>query len=256
MWPHRIALGVGKTAVVVGTDAPELIDLLETWRIDDVGGLVDYGIELHPRAPDHRGPRPLGALQHGLTCVVRSSDAGQLTRVLLRMLASHTRPAGEGQVRLALMPVERNGVAVLVAPALLAGVSDRRLEARGIEAVRTISSLVDTRVARVLVDPPLGSAERPRDLALGGWWLPASDPDSTLSPGHAVAEVMQVALDVSVDNARATLAGVADLLQRVPASTAPEPTDDVLDALEEALEDAAATAGTGRRQKGRESAGG
>lgn len=242
MWPHRITVGVGTRAIVVGTDSSEVVDRLEPWRIDDVGGLVDYGVDLHARGEPLRWPRPLPALQHGTACVLRSRDTTHVVTALLRVLASHERPPADGEVRVALVPVARDGLALLVPLACVAAASSRRLGARGVEVVHTVSSLVDTRTARVLVDPPLGSGEEPRALAVGGCWV-ATDESCTLSPGRAAAEVMQLALGVTADNAQPTLEAVADLMRYVPAARAPTTVVGVIGALEPALDHAASVAG-------------
>src|SRR5437879_660533 len=101
---------------------------LEPWRIDHVGEPTDYCLELAPTAPDAGKPRPLPGLYHGSTALLRSSDTARLTTTLLRVLASHDRPAGAHQVRVALMPVIRDGVAMLVPRASMGAVPDRWLQ--------------------------------------------------------------------------------------------------------------------------------
>lgn len=231
MWPHSISIGVGGKGVTVGTDAPEVIARLAPWRIEDLGDPTDYCLQLHPPATSPGKPRPLPALYHGSTALLRSQDTTRLTAALLRVLASHARPAGNGQLRVRLMPVIRDGVALLAPPASMATVPDRWMLAQGIEAFHTVSSLVDTRGGEVLVDAPLGSDDEPERRVFGGWWLPPRHWDGVLSPGFAVAEVMTLVTDVTVDNAASTLRSVAALVERARPVFAPRS----VDALKERL---------------------
>lgn len=231
MWPHSITVGLNGRAISIGTDGPEVIASLDRWRIDDVGEPVDYCLELHPETPGPGKPRPLPGLYHGSTALVRTTDTARLTTAFLRVLGAYARPAGDGQVRLGLTPVVRNGVALLVPPTTVATVPDRWLTAQGIEALYTISSLVDAHRGNVLVDPPLGSDEEPTARAFGGWWLPPSGWDDPLTPGFAVAEVMPLVIDVTADNATSTLRAVAALVERAHPAFAPNTIDAVKDSL-------------------------
>lgn len=239
MWPHSISIGVGATAISIGTDASEVIARLEPWRILDVGGPIDYCLELQPTAPRAGKPRPLPGLYHGSKALVRSRDGDRLTAALLRILGSHARPAGDGQVRIALMPVVRDGVALLAPSATIGALSDRWLVAQGIEALYTVSSLVDARTARVLVDPPLGGDDDPVTPTFGGWWLPPSGGDGALSPGFAVAEAMRLVSGVTAANAASALRTVATLVERIHPDFAPRTVEAVKASLPVALEKAA-----------------
>lgn len=225
MWPHSISIGVGGKAIAVGTDAPEVIDRLGRWRIGDLADPIDYCLELHPPATSPGTPRRLPGLYHGSTTLLRSRHTGRITTALLRVLASHARPAGDGEVRLHLMPVVRDGVALLAPPASLAAVPDRWMTAQGIEAFHTVSTLVDARRGAVLVDAPLGDDGEPEAHPFGGWWLPPRHSQDQLSPGFAVAEVMTLVTDVTVDNAAATLRSVAALVERARPAFAPRSAD-------------------------------
>jgi len=236
VWPHLITIGVGGRAIAIGTDSPEVMATLEPWRIDHVGEPTDYCLELSPAAPGAGQPRPLPGLYHGSTALARSRDTARLTTTLLRVLSSHARPAGDHQVRLALMPVVRGGVAILLPRASIGAVPDRWLLAQGIEAVYTVSSLVDTESALVLIDPPLGRDEEPRAVEFGGWWLPPRYRDSELSPGFAVAEGMTLVTDVTALNAASTLRAVARLVERAQPVFAPTIAEGVKENLIEALQ--------------------
>jgi len=236
VWPHLITIGVGDMAIAIGTDSPDVMATLEPWRIDYVGEPTDYCLELSPESPGPGRPRPLPGLYHGSTALLRSRDTTRLTTTLLRVLSSHARPAGDHQVRVALMPVIRGGVAMLLPRASIGAVPDRWLLAQGIEAIYTVSSLVDTDGAQVLIDPPLGSEEEPGAFEFGGWWLPPRHSDGALSPGFAVAEVMALATDVSALNAASTLRAVARLVERAHPVFAPTIGEGVKENLIEALQ--------------------
>jgi hypothetical protein len=209
---------------------------LEPWRIDHVGEPTDYCLEQSPAAPGTGQPRPLPGLYHGSTALLRSRDTTRLTTTLLRVLSSHARPAGDHQIRLALMPVIRGGVAMLLPRASIGAVPDRWLLAQGIEALYTVSSLVDSETAQVLIDPPLGSDEEPGAFEFGGWWLPLRQSDGALSPGFAVAEVMTLVTGVSALNAASTLRAVASLVERAHPAFAPTIGEGVKENLIEALQ--------------------
>ncbi len=238
MWPHSITLGLAGKAISIGTDAPELIGRLEKWRIDDVGEPTDYCLELHPTAPGGGKPRPLPGLYHGSVALLRSRDTARVTTALLRILGSHARPAGDGLVRVALIPVVRDGVAFLAPPASIGKVPDRWLVARGIEVLYTVSSLVDPGTARVLVDPPLGKDDE-RAAAFGGWWLPSQYWEGELSPGFAVAQVMTLVSDVTAANAASVLRGVATLVERAHPVFAPGTVNAIKEELASAFAEAA-----------------
>ena len=235
MWPHLITIGVRGKAIAVGTDSSEVMATLEPWRIDHIGEPTDYCLELSPAATGAGQPRPLPGLYHGSTALLRSRDTARLTTTLLRVLSSHGRPAGDQQVRVALMPVIRDGVAMLVPRATIGAVPDRWLLAQGIEAVYTVSTLVDTAGAQVLIDPPLGRDEEPGAAEFGGWWLPPRYWEGVLSPGFAVAEVMTLVTDVTTVNAEATLHAVARLVERAHPVFAPTIGEGVKENLLEAL---------------------
>jgi hypothetical protein len=227
---------VGGRAISISTDDPEIATLIRPWQILDVGGPVDYCLELDPSTADGSRTRPLPGLYHGSMTLLRSRDRTRLTDAFLRILGSHSRSAGPGQVRLALMPLVRDGMALLAPPETIGAVPDRWIVAQGIEAVYTVSSLVDAAEAQLIVDPRLGSDDEPTALSFGGWWLPPSATDSARSPGFAVAEVMKLVTDVGADNAGSALRAVAMLVERLQPQIAPSTTDDIKERLADALE--------------------
>ena len=239
MWPHFISIGLEGKAILIGSDAPDVIATLEPWRIDDVGEPIDYCVELHPAAPGQGMPRPLPGLYHGSTALLRSQDTGRLTTAFLRVLASHGRPAADGQVRMGLLPVVRDGVALLAPPSTVAGVPDRWLTAQGIEPIYTTSSLVDAGRGQVVLDPPLGRDDEPSALPIHTWWLPPQYWEEPLSPGFAVAEAMTLVTDVSIHNAASALRAVASLVERAHPAFAPSGPQEIKEHLARAFEGAA-----------------
>jgi hypothetical protein len=235
VWPHSISIGLGGTAISIGTDSADVIAALDRWQIADVGEPVDYCLELDPASPGPGKPRPFPGLYHGSTALLRSRDVTRITAAFMRVLSSHARPAGDGQVRIGLMPVVRNGVALLVPPASMATVPARWLESEGIEALYTVSSLVDAGEARVLVDPPLGDDDEPTALTLGGWWLPHDQWDGELTPGFAVAEAMALVAGVTAANAAPVLRAVAALVERALPAFAPRTIAAIQESLSGAL---------------------
>jgi hypothetical protein len=230
VWPHTISIGLNGRAISIGTDAHEVIARLEPWRIEDLGEPTDYCLELHPAEPGGGRPQPLPGLYHGSTALLRSRDNTRLTTAFLRVLASHGRPAAEGQVRVRLMPVVRNGAAILAPPASVAALPDRWLLAQGFDVVHTASSLIDARTATVLVDPPLGSDETVA-IPFDAWWLPPRHSEEPLSPGFAVAEVMTLVENVTPASAGSTLRAVASLVERAHPTFTPAGIDPLKEAL-------------------------
>ena len=240
MWPHRITVGLGRYAVVVATDGAQAASRLEPWRIDEVDGCIDYHLDLSPEAEEGNGGlRPLPGLWHGNAPLLRSTDTSRLTDTLLRILAGHAQVPGPAQVRVAFLPLIRDSVALLVPLTRMVALADRRLQAHGIHAVYTTTSLIDVRTAEVLIDPPLGSGEEPVAVPLGGWWRPMQEGEAELTCGQAVAEVMQAVVGVTADNANATLRDIASLVQRVPLISVPTGPENDLGDLLTALDTAA-----------------
>lgn len=216
MWPHSITVGVGDLAIVIATDDPGVMSRLAPWRIDDEADPVDYCLENHPLPPEGSNwRRPLPGLWHGSTSLVRSPDRALVVETLMRVLASHERPAREGQLRLQLAAVAGSGGAVLMPLRLVTSLSDRRLRENGMDPYPSETALVDASTATLVVDPPLGSSDTPIELQLRGIWLESWDFGHELTPGQAVAEIMQLVPDVTVGNAAHRLHDVARLVQLV-----------------------------------------
>jgi hypothetical protein len=235
VWPHPISVAVGGKAISIGCDAPEVVAALDPWRILDVGGPIDYCLELYPTAPGGGKTRPLPGLYHGSMTLLRSRDPARLTSAFLRVLGSYTRPAGPGQIRIALMPVVLDGAALLAPPASIGALPDRWILAQGIEALHTVSSLIDIGRAQVVIDPVLGSDDDPGRRAFRGWWLPSGS-EGARSAGFAVAEAMKLVSDITAANAVSVLRAVATLVERVSPAIAPGTPEATKALLAEALQ--------------------
>jgi len=234
-WPHHIVVGVGRTAVSIGLDDRALLDRLEPWRIDEPAEVTDYALACHPPGGAPGAPRPLPYLRNGSCDIAHHRDAGVLTDTLLRILASFARPAAEGQVRLALMPVVRNGVALLAPIQQVGPLPARTLEARGLVPYLTRSTVVDLTSLTVEIDAPLGSGLAPVVVPLTGWWFATINPDREFTPAGAVALAMGLTQDKSAERAHATLRDLADLVDRLPPRLAPLRPDDLLETLDATL---------------------
>ncbi len=229
-------LGIGDTAISVGTDDTDLIARLEPWRIDLAADLVDYGVRLQPLASEQRGaPRKLPHLRHGSTDLAYSRDTEYLTGALLRILGSFTQPAPAGHVRLGLMPIERNGVALLAPTPSVGTLPERWMKAHDMQPHLAVSSLIHLESMSVVIDPPLGSSEVPRSLPLAGWWFASYDPDRECTPGQAVALAMGIAEGKTEHNPRELLANLARFVEQMPPGLSPLAQADILAALEAVL---------------------
>jgi hypothetical protein len=231
VWPHSISIGVGGKAISIDTDDADIAAALEPWRILAVGGPTDYCLELHPEGAAGAKTRPLPGLYHGSQTVLRSRDPARLTAAFLRVLGSHAWPAGPDQVRIGLMPVIVDGVAVLAPLSSIGAVPDRWIRSKGIDVRYTVSSLVDVDRGQVLLDPPLGSDDDPETRTFAGWWLPQSRFEGRFSPGFAVAEAMTLVTDVTTDTAASVLQAVASLVERSHPVVAPKDSETVKELL-------------------------
>lgn len=234
-WPLHVMIGVGDTALSIGTDSVDVFGRLEPWRIGEAGHLIDFGLRVFPDPPaDPTLPRPLPILSHGCDQLTRGRDADALVATLLRLLAAYERPPGPGQLRLDLSVVARGGVALLAPTAAIGMVSDRWLATRGFARHVTTSTLVDPATRTVWIDPLLGSSDAPTVIALHDWWIPTHDQHLPLSPGAAVAAVMRLAVETGADLGGALRAS-ADLVLGGTPGFAPWSEADVRRALEQAL---------------------
>lgn len=205
MWLHSITVGLGGTAVSVGSDDGSLIDELEPWRVDVDRAVVDLGFEAFPKQPTERSaPRVLPNIRHGSERVVKSADPEVLRRVLRRMLAAHENAPSSGALRISGMALERKGRAVVVPLGNASLVAQREFERFGFDPIWAQSVLIDIAACEVLIDPPLGSAEDSRRLPLDTVWLSHREPDQH-TPLHAVvARVLgNCRASVSLDDAMA-----------------------------------------------------
>lgn len=172
MWPHSIAVGVGRTAIVVGSDDAHLIAELEPWRVDVDRNLVDFALETDPPQPESRSaPRLLANLRHGSDRLVHSTDVAMLRESLFRMLSAYEHETKPGTLRLNGMLLEREGGAIVVPLDNARLVPVRQLQRLGFTPCYSQSVLIDVATQEVLVDARLGDAQPARRLKLSGIWL-------------------------------------------------------------------------------------
>jgi len=231
VWPHHIVVGVNGVAISVASDTPEIIALLEPWRVAVDAELVDYAIELDPPPPDSpRGMRPLPRLTHGTCDLFRLRDPDQLTLALMRILASFSAPAEPDRIRVGLMPLVHQDRALLVETAHAGRISPRWYRAHSVTPIYGLSSVVNVSTLTVEIDEPLlggTTSATPTSLPLLDWWLPSADVSLGLSPGEAVAFVMRLAVDITGTNARASLERAAQLVELRPPQLAPAASDHI-----------------------------
>jgi hypothetical protein len=229
VWPHLITLGLGDTAVVIATDDDSLVTVLTPWTLADSAGLdlqtVDFTAELHPVAPGHRAiPRTIPAVRHGACVLERSTDIVELRTGLLRVLQSLHQEVPEGCVRVAGMPLMRNGRVELAT--LRAGADgNRALRRRGFQPICAGSVVVDPHAMTVQIPPPLGSAELPTDAPLHAWWSELPDAQPGWSFGQRVAMTApRISSWVRGDaDTSSQLAALVALMERLGPRAASEP---------------------------------
>lgn len=199
MWPHSLVLGLGESAVCVGTDDAALAEQLSPWQLaaEPHGApeqLVDYAIELHPPKPQHRAaPRLLPSLRHGTATLARSTDVDALRDGFLRILGSFVAPVPRGCVRVLGLPLLRDGAVELVPPHMADHLSGRWLHDRGFTPVPVASVVVDPLTLEARIDAPLiasgGSGpDAPALVApIRRWWCAVPDPAAALGPGRFLA---------------------------------------------------------------------
>ena len=191
MWPHSITVGLGRTAVAVGSDDSSIIEGLEPWRIDVERDVVDLAIEISPAQPsDRSAPRTLPNLRHGSDRIATSTDVSMLRDALMRVLAAHETRHATGFLRLPGMVLVRNGVGTLVPLSSARLVGQRQLERMGYEPVTAQSVLVDAGTCEAVIDAPLGSGAPVRRIPLAAVWLFHREPEAPVSPGIIVARVL------------------------------------------------------------------
>lgn len=243
MWSHFVMVAVGSTAISVGTDSEQVVDLLRPWTIPDYDvsdiGLFDYAVALDPPRPEGKtdGPKPLPRLSRGSCVLTTSRDPQRVTDALLQCLATHASDATArpGTMRIELTPLIRDGKAVLGPPRQVMPMSDRWLAARNISRVDTVSCLFDPQAMTVEFDAPLGATESHPSVPVVGWFLPLSGRGMGVvqfTPGRAVAQAMGLTLDVTADNAAWHLESLAACAQQLPTALAPGDLAEWADALD------------------------
>jgi len=243
VWSHFVMVGVGSTAISVGTDSEQVVDLLRPWTIEDYDvsdiDLFDYAVALDPPHPEGKtgGPKPMPRLHRGSCVLTTSPDPQQVTAALLQCLATHdtTTPAPPGTMRIELTPLIRNGAAVLAPPRQVMPLSERRLSAQGITRLDTVSCLLDPEAMTASFDAPLGADAPHPPVPVVGLFLPISGKGPGVvqfTAGRAVGQAMGLTLDVVSDNAAWHLESLARCVERTPTDLAPGNASGWSDALD------------------------
>ena len=214
-WPNRIVVGINGTAITVASDQRQIIDSLRPWQIDLETQLVDYVLETEPPdIADQPSLRKLASISNGCDPLFRLRDTEILVETFWRMLASFRRPESPGQIRVRMMPIVRDGVALLVPPGHAGMISHRWYEAQSMEPLYTATSVIDVASWTVRVDRSLLAGTKPGgDLEpaypILHWWLPSADPSAGITPGDAVAHVMRWCFGTDAQNAGQVLTDIA-----------------------------------------------
>jgi len=175
VWPLSFVLGVGETAVTIGTDSPSILEQLAPWRIDEPAALVDFGLELTPAQPEERSaPRLLPNLRHGSDRIAQCDRPEVLSESLRRILGGFAAPPTTTQLRVRGATLVRKGIAYLVPLSNLSSLSYRWLQRHGFDAFYVPSARLDAATVELVIDAELGSETEHRGeqrLPLGGIWF-------------------------------------------------------------------------------------
>jgi hypothetical protein len=241
VWPHSLQLGIGETAVCVGTDDAAIAAQLAPWALVDdpsvvAPELVDFGLELHPARPAHRAaPRTLPNLRHGTTVIGRGGDVAALSDGLLRTLGSFLSPLPAGCLRLSGLPLLRDGAVELAPPDVADHLSSRWLQARGLQPLHVASVVVDPATLEVHIDAPLGSPDASFSAPLRRWWCALPDPDAELGGGrflaHLAHRLSPPTTTVDDDRVGDALSALVCLVERLPPERIGYGSDDLIDRL-------------------------
>ena len=214
MWPHSIVIGVGDTAVCVGTDDAHLIAALAPWVIDEPAELVDYGAQLLPPAAPRGQPRALANLRHGSDWLASSPDPGPIREGFLRILGAVANATGPAEICLSGVPLLRDGAINLAAPDEAAHASARLLSRDGQQPLLVDSVIIDTEQLQVTVAGTLDGQQPPMTAALHEWRVSGLDP--TMTVAEVVARVAPRLRSRDVRHAVGGLHALAQLVRRLP----------------------------------------
>jgi hypothetical protein len=224
------------SVLTVASDDPAVVEALRPWQLDLDTELVDYILQLDPPNGARSGRRGLPTITRGCQPLFRIRDRRELRRAFWRLLASFARTQDPSEVRIQLMPLVREGRALLVPPSHAGAISHRWYAKAGITPIYTAACVMDADGWTVGVDAPLVTEPNADGGARDGipildGWLPAAVPDYDLPRGEALAHVMRLAVGVDDDNVGDVLRAASRLVSERLPGLAPVAPDRYIEAL-------------------------
>lgn len=214
MWPHSFVLALGDGEVCVGSDDEHLVQRFAPWIVDRPGGLVDFGVELHPIPAGPRMPRALPNLRHGSAHLAAAPDASVLVDGLARILGACARLPGPGEFLLCAVPVVGAKGVELMTPGEVSGGSYRQMARRGRRPLLVDRVAIDPVAATARIAAPLDADEADLVLPITRLHVDGEAPAAD-SLAAQVARLAPRLPATRLDDAASDLAALADLLQRV-----------------------------------------
>ena len=220
MWPHSVVIGVGDTAVCVGTDDSHLVDALAPWIIEEPAELFDYGAQLLPPPAPRGQPRALANLRHGSDWLASSPDPAPIREGLLRVLGGIADREGAGEIRLAGVPLMDGATINVAAPEEAAHASVRQLSRGGRLPLLVDGVIIDTERLLVRVSGALDGSHPPIVAPLREWRAANLDPLMNLA--QVVAALAPRLRNRDTQHAVEGLRALAQLVRKLPPVAVPE----------------------------------
>ena len=216
MWPHSLVLELGGEEVCVGSDDEHLLGRLAPWAVDRPGGLVDYGVELHPIPAPPRMPRVLPNLRHGSSYLAAAPDEAVLVDGLLRILGACANGPAPGEFMFGAVPVVNGDGVELMTTREVSNGSYRQLARRGRQPLLVDRVAIDPVACTARIAGPLGAADAELVLPIRALRADGEAPAGPESLAHLAARLAPRLLATAPDDASADLESLVTLVQRVP----------------------------------------
>jgi len=215
VWPHSFVLALGGDEVCVGSDDAQLVQRFAPWTVDRPGGLVDFGVELHPIPAAPRAPRALPNLRHGSSYLAAAPDPAVLVDGLARILGACARPPAAGEFMLRAVPVVTADGVELMTPDEVSGGSYRQLSRRGRRPLLVDRVAIDALAGTARIAAPLATDEPDLVLPITRLHIDGEPPAADASAAAHVARLAPRLPATGLADTRADLEALAMLLQRV-----------------------------------------